>query len=149
SRVRRDSPGHGFATPVRVQPIFSVLLQLRTQHERELFLGERCIHRGPYAARTISIVDHLERPRANLLSAFDTLIFTVPRAGLDEIADEYAVPRIDHLACERGLLDEAIWHLGQALLPALDRPHEVGLMYAEHTMLAIHSYMARQFGGMR
>src|SRR5262245_65565600 len=52
SRVRHDSPGHGFATPVKVQPVFSVLLQLRTQHERALLLGERCVHPEAYAART-------------------------------------------------------------------------------------------------
>lgn len=149
SRVRRNRPGHGFAAPVSVRPVFSVLLQLRAQAKRELFLGERCVHRGSYATRTISIVDHLDRPRANLLSPFDSLIFVVSRAALDEIADDNGVARIDNLTCERGVVDETIWHLGQALLPALERPHEVGSMYARHMLLAINTYFARAFGGMQ
>ena len=148
SRVRRNSPGHGFAAPMSVKPVFSVVLQLQAQAMRELFLGERCVHRGCYPARTISIVDHLDRPRANLMSPFDCLIFVVSRAALLEIADDHGAPNVDTLACERGHLDETVWHLGQALLPALERPQEVGSMYAGHILLAVNSYFARTYGGM-
>jgi AraC family transcriptional regulator len=149
SRLRRDAPGHGFAAPNKPDAVFSVLLQLREQTKRELFLDERCVHRGAYAARSISIVSHLERPKANLLSPFDNLIFTVPRAALHAVADDQGVPRIDELHCARNTFDETIWHLGQALLPALERPHEVGSMYAEQIMLATNIYFARTFGGLR
>ena len=148
SRLRCDRPGHGFAEPHAVEPAFSVILQLREQPERELFLGDRCVHRGGYPARTTSICNHLERPKANLISPFDMLFFSVPQIVLDEIADDQGVVRIANLSCERGVLDETVWHLGQALLPALDRPHEVSSMYAEHTLLAINSYFACAFGGM-
>ena len=47
------------------------------------------------------------------------------------------------------MFDETVWHLGQALLPALERPHEVSSMYAAHMLLAINSYFASAFGGMR
>lgn len=149
SRLRRDTPGHGFAEPHVIEPAFSVMLQLREQSKRELFLGERCVHRGCYPARTISICNHLERPRANLMSPFDMLFFSVPQAALDEIADDQGVPRIDNLTCERCLLDETVWHLGQALLPALESPHEVGSMYAQQILLAINTYFACAFGGMQ
>jgi AraC family transcriptional regulator len=149
SRLRRDTPGHGLAAPNRPDAVFSVLLQLREQTHRELFLDERCVHRGAYPARTVSIVNHLERPTANLLSPFDNLIFIVPRLALHEIADDQGVARIDELHCERNTFDETIWHLGQALLPALERPHEIGALYAEHVMIAINTYFARAFGSMR
>ena len=148
SRLRCDTPGHGFAEPHAIEPAFSVILQLREQPEREFFLGERCVHRGGYPARTTSICNHLERPKANLISPFDMLLFSVPQMILDEIADDQGVPRTDNLSCERGLLDETVWHLGQALLPALARPHEVSSMYAEHMLLAINTYFAGAFGGM-
>lgn len=148
SRVRHDAPAHGLTRPVKAQPNFSVLLQLRTQQKRELFLGGKLVDCSPYPARTLSITNHLEEPQANLRSAFDTLIFTVPRAALEDIADEGDIPRIEHLRCERGLVDETMWHLGQALLPALERPHEVGSLFAEHIMLAINTYIARTFGGV-
>ena len=76
------------------------------------------------------------------------LFFSVPQMILDEIADDQGVPRIDNLSCERGVLDETVWYLGQALLPALVRPHEVSSMYAEHMLLAINTYFACAFGGM-
>ncbi len=150
SRVSRDSAGHGLATPQDTDAVFAVLLQLREQTDRELFLDGKCIHRGSYAARTTSVVSHLEKPVANLRSAFDNLIFTIPKTALDEIADDRGVARINQLYCEPGgVLDETVWHLGNALLPALERPHEVGAIYAEQLMLAANTYFAHAFGGMR
>lgn len=152
SRLRRDSPGHGPATPADHQfgAVYSVLLQLREQTNRELFIDGKCIHRGSYAARTTSVVNHLEKPLANLLSPFDNLIFIVPQIALDEIAEERGARRVSQLSCKPGgVFDETIWHLGNALLPALERPNEIGSLYAEQLMLAINTYFAQAFGGMR
>jgi AraC family transcriptional regulator len=86
---------------------------------------------------------------ANLESPFDVLHFYVSRAALNEITDEQGAPRIDTLAWERGTHDPTVWHLGQALLPALERPHEIGTMYADHLLMATHTYFAVAFGGMK
>ncbi|MDR3376845.1 MAG: AraC family transcriptional regulator [Ancalomicrobiaceae bacterium] len=150
SRLRRETPGHGLVTPSKVDAIYSVLLQLHEQTDRELFIDDKCVHRGSYAARTTSIVNHLERPLANLRSPFDHLNFIIPQTALDEIADDRGVPRINQLYCKPGgVLDETVWHLGNALLPALERPHEVGSIYAEQVMLAACTYFSQAFGGMR
>lgn len=148
TRVRRDTPGHGMTSPLPVEPAFSVLLQLRACAKRELFLGGRSVYRGGYAARTTSIVDLEEEPTACLESPFDALHFYVSRAALHEIADEHGTRRIGTLNCERGTFDPVVWHLGEALLPALERPHEMSSMYAEHLLLATHTYFALAFGGM-
>lgn len=149
TRVRRDTPGHGLTSPLPAQSAFSVLLQLRDSPIRELFIGGRSVYRGGYAARTTSIVDLEEEPTANLESPFDVLHFYVSRAALDEITDNQGAPRIDTLTCERGVFDPTVWHLGQALLPALERPEEIGTMYADHLLLATHTYFAVAFGKMR
>lgn len=152
SRLRRDTPGHGLVAAPQHEGgrVFSVLLQLREQTNRELFLDDRCVHRGSYAAQTTSIVNHIEKPLANLLSPFDNLMFTVPQIALDEIADERGVARVNQLYCPPGgIFDETVWHLGNALLPALERPHEVGALYAQQVMLAINTYFAQTFGGLR
>lgn len=149
TRVRRDTPGHGLTSPLPVERAFSVLLQLRDSPKRELFLGGRSVYRKGYGARTTSIVDLEEEPTANLESPFDALHFYVSRAALDEIADEQGAPRIATLFCERGTFDPTVWHLGQALLPALERPGDMCAMYADHLLLATHSYFAVTFGGMK
>ncbi|NEJ90007.1 helix-turn-helix domain-containing protein [Rhizobium leguminosarum] len=152
SRLRRETPGHGLVMALQQEggAVYSVLLQLREQTNRELFVADKCIHRGSYAARTTSIVNHLERPMANLLSPFDNLMFTVPQIALDEIADERGVRRVNQLHCAAGgVFDETVWHLGNALLPALERPDEIGSLYAQQLMLAINTYFAQTFGGLR
>jgi AraC-like DNA-binding protein len=149
TRVRRDAPGHGLTSLLPPEPAFSVLLQLRDSPRRELFIRGKSVYRGGYGARTTSIVDLAEEPTANLESPFDAMHFYVSRAALNEIADEQGAPRIDHLACERGVFDPTVWHLGAALLPALERPGDIGAMYADHMLLATHTYFAVAFGGMR
>lgn len=149
TRIRRDTPGHGLTSPLPTEPAFSVLLQLRDSPKRELFIAGRSVYRGGYGARTTSIVDLEQEPTANLQSPFDVMHFYVSRAALNEITDEQGAPRIDTLTCERGVLDPTVWHLGQTLLPALERPHEIGAMYADHLLMATHTYFAVAFGGMR
>jgi AraC family transcriptional regulator len=149
TRIRRDTPGHGMTFPVRPEAAFSVLLQLRDSPVRELFIGGRSVYRGGYAARTTSIVDLEQEPTAYLESPFDAMHFYVSRAALNEITDEQGAPRIGTLSCERGVFNPTVWHLGEALLPALERPHEIGAMYAEQVLVASHTYFAMAFGGMR
>jgi AraC family transcriptional regulator len=149
TRIRRDTPGHGLTSPLPAEAAFSVLLQLRDSPKRELFIRGRSVHRSGYGARTTSIVDLEEEPIANLESPFDAIHFYVSRAALNEIADEQGAPRIGTLTCERGVFNPTVWHLGEALLPALERPDEIGAMYADHLLLATHTYFAVAFGGMR
>lgn len=149
TRIRRDTPGHGLTSPLPVEPAFSVLLQLRDSPIRELFIRGRSVHRGGYGARTTSIVDLQDEPTAYLESPFDVMHFYVSRAALNEIADDQGAPRVGTLQCERGVFDPTVWHLGEALAPALARPDELGTMYADHLLLATHTYFAVAFGGMR
>jgi AraC-like DNA-binding protein len=149
TRLRRDMPGHGLTTPLPGEAAFSVLLQLRDSPKRELFIGGRSVHRQGYGARTTSIVDLEEEPTAYLESPFDVMHFYVSRAAIDEIADDQGAPRVGGLSCERGVFDPTVWHLGEALAPTLERPDEVGAMYADHLLIATHTYFAAAFGGMR
>lgn len=149
TRIRRDTAGHGLTSPLPAEPAFSVLLQLKDSPIRELFIGGRSVFRGGYRARTTSIVDLEEEPTANLESPFDVLHFYVSRAALNEITDEQGAPRIATLTCERGVFDPTVWHLGEALLPALQHPGDIGAMYADHLLLAAHTYFGIAFGGMR
>jgi len=149
TRIRRDTPGHGLTSPLPPERAFSVLLQLKDSPKRELFIGGRSTYRGGYGARTTSIVDLEQEPTANLESPFDAMHFYVTRAALNEIADEQGAPHITTLTCERGIFDPTVWNLGAAILPALERPDEMGAMYADHLLLATHTYFAVAFGGMR
>ncbi len=149
TRIRRDTPGHGLSSPLPTQSAFTVLLQMRDSPKRELFLAGRSVYRGGYGARTTSIVDLEQEPTAYLASPFDAMHFYVSRAALDEIADDHGTRRIATLTCERGMFDPTVWHLGEALIPALERPDEISVIYADHLLLATHNYFAMAFGGMR
>lgn len=150
SRLQRNTPEHGITAPVTPDAVFSVLVQLRQQDRRELYLNDKLVHQGIFPERTVSVVDHWQQPKANLLSAFDTIIFTIPQSALNEVAADQRVPEVKTLLCEHcGRIDDTIWSLAQSLLPALERPDDVGTMYAERVLLASTTYFAHAFGGMR
>jgi AraC-like DNA-binding protein len=114
-----------------------------------LSIGGRSVHLGGYGARTTSIVNLEQEPTAYLERPFDAMYFYVSRAALNEITGDQGAPRIETLSCERGVFDQTVWHLGEALMPSLMRPAEIGAMYADHLLLATHTYVAVAFGGMR
>lgn len=150
SRLQRNTPEHGITAAVTPDPVFSVLVQLRQQDRRELYLDDKLVYQGTFPKRTVSLVDHRQQPKANLLSAFDTIIFTIPQSALSEVAADQRVPDVKRLVCEHsGRLDDTVWSLAQSLLPALERPDDVGAMYAERVLLASATYFAHAFGGMR
>jgi AraC-like DNA-binding protein len=148
-RAQRVTPHHGLTDPLPVEPIFSVVLQLCDQPHRALYLNGRLACRDGYPARTTSIANHLERPQAALHSPFDFLIFRVPQDVLNTVADDQGARRPAPLTCSPGVLDETVWHLGAALLPALERPQELGRLYVDNILLAACTYFAATFGGMR
>ncbi|MDR3376844.1 MAG: AraC family transcriptional regulator [Ancalomicrobiaceae bacterium] len=150
SRLRHDAPGHGLTAPIAPDAVFSVVVQLRRQDLLERYLDGKLVHRGSFPHRAVSIHNHWQRPTANLLSAFDMVMFTVPQVALNEAAEDQGAPPVQELVCEdEGRFDETVWHLAQSLLPALERPDEVGSMYAERVLLASTTYFAHAFGGMR
>jgi len=148
-RAQHDAPHHGLTGPLPMEPIFSVVLQLRDQPHRALFLNGRLVCRDGYGARTTSITSHLDRPQAALHSPFDFIIFRIPQEVLNEVADDHEAHRTPHLRCLPGTMDETVWHLGTALLPALERPREFGWLYVDSILLAACTYFAVTFGEMR
>jgi AraC family transcriptional regulator len=148
-RAQHGSPHHGLTDPLPLEPIFSVVLQLRDQPHRALYLNGRLACRDGYQARTTSIANHLKRPQAALHSPFDFMIFRVPQDVLNDVTDDQGARRIARLDCPRGTMDETVWHLGTALLPALERPQEFGSLYVDSILLAACTYFAVTFGEMR
>jgi AraC family transcriptional regulator len=101
--------------------------------------GESCLH------------DLKRVPTALFDKPYHSLVFYLPRAALDAIADEANAPRIRDLSYEpgAGVNDVTISGLGSLLLPALSHPDQANRLFADHVLLAVGVHIAQTYGGMR
>jgi AraC family transcriptional regulator len=79
-----------------------------------------------------------------------SILWFVPRASLNALADEANVPYVDELRFDPcvGIADETIRHLSASMLPALKTPEQVSRLFADHLTLAFAAHVAQTYGGM-
>jgi AraC family transcriptional regulator len=97
----------------------------------------------------VSIVDLEQDAIVFIGTPFDMVQFYVPRAALDEIAQDYGAERIDTLSWPYAKIDPVIEHLAQGILPVLERPELTCSPYTDHVLLALLAYVAQTYGGMQ
>ncbi len=97
-----------------------------------------------------TIQDLKREPLAMMDKKIHSLIWYLPRATLDAVADQANVPRIAELRYEPGLgtVDKTVEHIGLALLPALRAPERVNRLFTDHLMSAFAVHVAQAYGEM-
>ncbi|MEH2474561.1 AraC family transcriptional regulator [Nitrobacteraceae bacterium AZCC 2161] len=151
TEIRCDNPLPQISGPIPHEDAFVVGLKLRDfpTHKYwedgrltpvcDLRAGESCLH------------DLKRNPTVLIDQPFHSLVFYLPRAALDAIADEANAPRIRDLSYEPGVgvNDVTISSLGSLLLPALSRPDQANPLFVDHVLLAVGAHIAQTYGGMR
>ena len=151
TELRCDDPPSEMSDSVQPEDAFHLALQLRDRPSREYWedgrrapvydvrVGETCLH------------DLKRDPTVRLDKPFHSLVFYLPRATLDAIADEANAPRIRDLSYKpgAGVNDVTISSLGNLLLPALSHPDQANRLFVDHVLLAVGAHVAETYGGMR
>jgi AraC-like DNA-binding protein len=98
-----------------------------------------------------TIHDLRREPLALMDKPVHSLLFYLPCAALDALADQANVPRVSELRYEPGLgiCDETIRHIGLTLLPALRTPDRASRLFTDHLTLALATHAAQSYGGMQ
>jgi AraC family transcriptional regulator len=102
-------------------------------------------------ADEVTIHDLKREPLAVIDKSFHSLLFYIPFAALNALADQANVPRISELRYKPGVgvFDETIKHIGLSLLPALRTPDRVSRLFTDHMTLALAAHCAQTYGGMQ
>ena len=90
-------------------------------------------------------------PTVRLDKPYHSLVFYLPRAALDAIADEANAPRVRDLSYKPGVgvNDVAISRLGSLLLPTLNHPDQARRLFVDHVLSAVGVHVAQTYGGMQ
>jgi AraC family transcriptional regulator len=151
TEIRYDNSPSVMRHPIQQEDAFLVSLQLRNVPNRQYWEDGRRTPMCNLRAGQTCLYD-LKRSAAVLLDKpFHSLIFYLPRAALDAIADEAGAPPIRDLNYKLGVgvNDLTISRLGCLLLPALSRPNQATRLFLDHVLMAFGAHIAQSYGGMR
>lgn len=149
TRLRGETPSAPAAVAIPAEEGFLCQLHLSTQQPGQHWHveGQR---RGQFFSKdSIGMFDLRAGMQVELSGPLDSLSFHLPRAMLDEFADDVGATRVDLLHCEPGLVDPVLAHLGAALLPELHQPIEASSLFFDQLALAINAHLMQRYGAMR
>jgi AraC family transcriptional regulator len=151
TEIRCDNPLREKRGPIPREDAFLVSLHLRDSRNREYWEDGRRVSVCDLRAGESCLHDLKRDPTAFPDKAFHSLIFYLPRAALDAIADDANASRICDLSYEpgAGVNDVTISGLGGLLLPALSHPDQANPLFVDHVLLAVGVHVAQTYGGMR
>jgi AraC family transcriptional regulator len=151
TEIRRDNPLPEMCGPIQREDAFLVTLHLRDTRNREYWEDGRRVSVCDLRAGESCLHDLKRDPTAFPDKAFHSLVFYLPRAALDAIADDANGPRIRDLSYEpgAGVNDVTISGLGSLLLPALSHPDQANPLFLDHVLLGVGVHVAQIYGGMR
>jgi AraC-like DNA-binding protein len=137
--------------PIQREDAFVVTLYLRGIPNREYWEDGRLVSVCDSRAGESSLNDLRRDPFVLLEKPYHSLLFYLPRAALDAIADDANAPRIRDLSYKPGMVvnDVTISSIGSLLLPALKHPNEANPLFVDHVLLAFGAHIAETYGGMR
>ena len=151
TEVRCDHPMPGMSGPFQQEDAFLVGLLLRDYPGREYWENGRQAAVFDLRAGETSIYDLKRDPVILLGKPRHALVFYLPRAALNAIANDANAPRVGDLKYKAGTCidDATIRGLGRTMLLALRRPDQASQMFVDHVMLAVAVHVAETYGGMR
>lgn len=130
---------------------FVAIIQISKQPSLSFDFGEGCQRQESGADTTFNFADLSTEPQCKIEGPLDNFHLHVPRAALDDIADEADSPRIERLYAPDGweTEDPILQSLKQTVIAATANPANVSQLFVDHMMLALHAHFASAYGGMR
>ena len=115
-------------------------------HHELLSRGRPIIAQG-YEAASMRIVNLMDEFSAKITHTHQSVAYYIPRAALDEVAEQAGMARVDRFRCVPGTLDPVVRNLSLALLPALANPAEASALFVDHVVAALLDHLMRRYGG--
>lgn len=130
---------------------YVALIQLRDLPSHDYWLGGRHFHQPAGGSRGLNIFHLSDEPACRITETANNLHLYIPRAALDDLADDAESPRIDHLRTQDGweAHDGVVEGLKQSLLASFERHGSASNLFLDHTILALHAHLASVYGGMQ
>ena len=148
ARYRHDRTNLGLLeqTPLADQVIVSV--ELRPFRPINVFCDGHHKRKPATEPGALALYDMRRSWCADIRDPFDTLQVFLPINSFQGFATERSSNFLDfRFDIQKTQYDPVMLHLMQAMLPTLERPHEVSALYLDSMFLAIRDHIAEAYGG--
>jgi AraC family transcriptional regulator len=151
TEIRCDDQLPGMSRSIQREDAFLVGLQLRDFPMHQYWEDGQQKPVCDLRAADLVFYDLKRDPVALLDKPYHSLLFYLPRAALNAIADDASAPRIGDLNYKpgTGINDATIFSLGSTILPALNHADQANQLFVDHVTLAAGVHVAQTYGGMR
>lgn len=151
SDLHVNEPSGNLSDPLPREDGYMICLVQRDLPDNSYWEEGREIGRYSLKRGQTSISDLRCQPVGLIDQPIHTMLFKLPRAAIDALADEGEVPRIGELKFRPGIgmFDETVMHLGLSLRPAIANASCVSRLFTDHVMFALAIHVAQTYGGMQ
>ena len=150
SRMRNDRAQRGRSISPRPEEAFTFQIPLIRAAFSDLRYGNKVIAlpeiQEPGRA---FLFDLSERPTVGLDTEFDNVRCYISQKAIDDLAYDRGLQRVGGLRQRTcGQRDPVLFHLAQALVPALESPGEASAAFIDYLALAFHEHAITTYGGV-
>jgi AraC family transcriptional regulator len=146
TRVVHTRPDPEHIIDIPCADAFSIIVQLEDFADHRLWRGRRLSYSGGYQQGSVSLPFMGDELRCQHRASYDNLRFNIPRQTLDEYQSENNGRRISGFRYEQGTQDAVLYHLAQAMLPALQQPKMANQLFIDHVLLAMCAHSIQHYG---
>lgn len=133
----------GLSPRIPPEDTFVLAMYLTDLPYHELWSHGRPFIAQGYRANSMRIVNLADEHAANITHPHRSLAFYIPRAAINECAEEAGLEPVGHIRCAPGTIDPAVAHLGAALLPAFE--NGAGHLFLDHVTMALCSHLIHTY----
>lgn len=150
TELHADDPPVRVSDPIPHQDAFLICCQLIDREPFEYWEEGRSLGFCRLRAGETSIRDLRRDPRAMTDGPLHSVLWFVPRASINAMADEAGAGYLDELRADprHGVADTMIRHLSASLLPALRAPEQASRLFCDYVSLALAAHVAQAYGGL-
>ena len=151
TEIHAKDPPIRVSDPIARHDAFLIGCQLKEREPFEYFEEGRSVGTCTLSAGEITIRDLRRDPRSMTAGPFHSILWFLPRASLNAVADEANARHIDELLTEPcvGTADEVIHRLSASMLPALRAPEQANRLFTDHVAMALAWHVACTYGTQR
>lgn len=150
TEIRSDDPVLGLIEPVPVEDAYLISLMLKSLDRHEVWENGRPCPRHSISVGEFHLRDLKLEQSALVEQPHHSLQFYLPRAALNDIADENEARRIGELTYQPGvpLSDSVVRNLGSCLRNLFERPQETNRLFLDHVVFALGTHLAQSYGDL-
>jgi len=147
ARYRHDKPDLGLLEPTPLADQVTVAVELRPFRPINVFCDGRHKRKPASEPGALALYDLRKSWVADIRDPFDNLSVYIPFGSFRDFAAERGSSFLElRYDVEEVRYDAVMLHLMQAILPVLERPHEVSTLFLDSLFLAVRDHIAATYG---